>query len=434
MEPHELTAWAASQAIQAGTLTSEALVRSCLERIDARDADVRAWLHVDPAFALRWAREADKRPTRSPLHGLPFGVKDMIDTADLPTTFNSPLFQGYQPSRDAACVAILRSAGAVLLGKTDTVEFAVGGRKAATRHPRNFAHTPGGSSSGSAAAVGDRQVPLALGTQTGGSHIRPASFNGIYALKPTWGAVSREGAKLYAAGLDTIGWFGRCVEDLTLMAQAYRLNGANEDAAAALRDIRVGVCRSPVWKHIEPAGEQALALAQSRLIAAGVTVVDLELPAAFDGVRDAQDAIMRGEGRAAFLDLDLAHGEALHADFRAHVSNAYGYSPEALVAAYDTADLARAQFAAVLQAASVDVLLTPASPGEAPEGLHTTGNHVFNAIWTLLHVPCVAVPCTTGPAGLPVGVQLVAPRHRDGALLQMARALAPIIDAEGGAR
>ena len=184
-------------------------MRSCLARIAARDADVKAWLWLDPDHVIRRARELDKLPAKRPLHGLPFGVKDVIDTTDYPTTQNSPIYDGARIGRDAACVAVVRGAGALILGKTDTVEFASGGRKAVTRNPYNFAHTPGGSSSGSGAAVGDFQVPLAFGTQTGGSHIRPASFNGIYGIKPTWNRLSREGVRMSSITLDTVGWYGR---------------------------------------------------------------------------------------------------------------------------------------------------------------------------------------------------------------------------------
>ena len=198
-------------------------MRSCLARIAARDADVKAWLWLEPDHAIRRARELDKLPAKGPLHGLPFGVKDIIDTADYPTTQNSPIYDGMRVGRDAACVAMVRGAGALILGKTDTVEFASGGRKALTRNPYNFAHTPGGSSSGSGAAVGDFQVPLAFGTQTGGSHIRPASFNGIYGMKPTWNLLSREGVRMSSITLDTVGWYGASVDDLILVGTAYRL-------------------------------------------------------------------------------------------------------------------------------------------------------------------------------------------------------------------
>jgi len=430
MEPYELTASEAARSIREGRLTSEALVRSCLERIEARDPEIRAWIHVDPALALAAAREADKRlasdpATVGPLHGVPFGVKDVIDTADLPTTHNSPIFQGHRPSRDAACVAIARSAGGILLGKTDTVEFASGGRKAATRNPVNTAHTPGGSSSGSGAAVGDRHVPLAFGTQTGGSHIRPAAFNGIYGFKPTWGAVSREGVKHYAVSLDTIGWYGRSVADLALMAEAFRLEGMGGTAPVPLAGLRVGVCRSPVWSSIEPAGETALRLAALRLEEAGAVVEPFELPDDFSTLAEVQDVIRRGEGRAAFLDLYLGDRHRLHEELADHCEHNRGITARSLTEAYDVAGHCRARFAGLFE--RIDVILTPPAPGEAPRGLHTTGDHIFNGIWTVLHAPCLAMPCTRGPQGLPVGVQLVAPRFADARLLAMAGAMAPAV-------
>ncbi|TWA91940.1 Asp-tRNA(Asn)/Glu-tRNA(Gln) amidotransferase A subunit family amidase [Azospirillum brasilense] len=426
MEPFELTASEAARAIRDGRLTSEALVRSCLERIEARDPEVRAWITVDPALALAAAREADKRPAAGPLHGLPFGVKDVIDTADLPTTQNSPIFQGHRPARDAACVSIARSAGGILLGKTDTVEFASGGRKAATRNPVNPAHTPGGSSSGSGAAVGDRHVPLAFGTQTGGSHIRPAAFNGIYGFKPTWGVVSREGMKHYAVSLDTLGWYGRSVADLALMAEAFQLDGMGATPPVTLAGLRVGLCRSPVWSHIEPAGEAALLLAARRLEEAGAVVVPFELPDEFSTLAEVQDVIRRGEGRASFLNLYISDRHRLHPELADHCEHNRGITPRTLAEAYDVADSCRPRFAALFE--SIDVILTPPAPGEAPEGLHTTGDHIFNSIWTVLHVPCLAMPCGHGPRGLPVGVQLVAPRFQDAALLAMAEAMAPVVD------
>ena len=201
-----LTADALSARMRDGEITAEQLARACLVRIAAREADVRAWSYVDPDAVIRQARELDKLPSRGPLHGIPIGVKDIYNTADMPTQHNSPIYTGHRPNADAATVGTLRAAGALILGKTDTMEFASTGRLAATRNPHNLARTPGGSSSGSAAAVGDFHVPLALGTQTGGSLIRPASFCGVYAMKPTWNAVSAEGVKLISTTLDTVGW------------------------------------------------------------------------------------------------------------------------------------------------------------------------------------------------------------------------------------
>ncbi|MXQ14473.1 amidase [Microvirga makkahensis] len=430
MEPYELTASEASKLIAERKLSCEELVRSTLKRIEEREPTIRAWTYLDPQRAIRQARELDKQPAKSPLHGLTFGVKDMIDTADMPTSHNSPVYFEHRPGKDAACVSVVRHSGALILGKTDTVEFASGGRKAATRNPWNLAHTPGGSSSGSGAAVADRMVQLAFGTQTGGSHIRPASFNGIYGIKPTHGAISREGAKMYSHTLDTVGWYGRSVADLQLVAEAFRLVGHDTAAPVDVKGLKVGLCRSPVWRKSEPAGRAALAAAAKRLEAAGAIVIELELPAPFGELNAAQETIMQGEGRAAFLPEYLAYRHLLHQDFVDKVEGAHGITPEALIAAYDLAADCRRTFDGLF-GKELDVILTPAAPGEAPEGLHTTGDWAFNAMWTLLHVPCVGIPVGLGSQGLPVGIQIVGPRFSDAALLRIADACAPVIDLGG---
>src|ERR1700710_1784721 len=217
LDPAQLSAAPAAALIRTKQLSCEELARACLARISARDGVVKAWLSLDPDHVIRRARELDKQTPANPLHGLPFGVKDVIDTADYPTTQNSPIYDGMRVGRDAAPVAVVRGAGALILGKTDTVEFASSGRKAVTRNPYNPAHTPGGSSSGSGAAVGDFQVQCGFGTQTGGSHIRPASFNGIYGMKPSWNRVSREGVRMSSMTLDTIGWYGGSVAGLSVV-------------------------------------------------------------------------------------------------------------------------------------------------------------------------------------------------------------------------
>jgi Asp-tRNA(Asn)/Glu-tRNA(Gln) amidotransferase A subunit family amidase len=428
MEPCFLTAAEAAKQIRDGKLTSETLVRSCIERIEQREPVVKAWLYLNKTKAIATAREIDKRPPAGPLHGLPFGVKDMIDTADMPTTYNSNVYWKHRPAKDAACVAVARASGAVILGKTDTVEFAAAGRMAATSNPHNPAHTPGGSSSGSGAAVGDHQVQLAFGTQTGGSHIRPASFNGIYGLKPTWGVVSREGAKQYSNMLDTIGWYGRSVADLQLVGKAFQLFDMDVVEPVTARGLRVAMCQSPYWDKALPSAQQAFARAGERLAKAGAVLSDLKLPSIFDGMYEAQRVVMWGEGRASFLPEALVHGPALHQHFHDRANNSTGVTPEKMIAAYDLAASCRAQFDALF--ADFDVVLTPAATGEAPEGLHTSGDHIFNAMWTLLHTPCLAIPCTWGPKGLPVGIQIVGPRFSDARLMRIGEAVAPLIDVE----
>jgi Asp-tRNA(Asn)/Glu-tRNA(Gln) amidotransferase A subunit family amidase len=430
-EPCQLTATEAAALLAARKLSCEELLRSCLARIGARDPQVKAWLYLDADQAIRNARELDKlAPTpKGVLHGLPWGVKDVFDTVDMPTTQNSPIYPDRQIGRDAAAVAVARHSGGLILGKTDTVEFASGGRKALTTNPYNAAHTPGGSSSGSGAAVGDFQVPLAFGTQTGGSHIRPSSFNAIYGIKPSWGLVSREGLKMDSGTLDTVGWYGRCVDDLILVAEAFRLATRDAGPAVSPRGLRVGLCRSPVWEHIEPAGEAALLLAAKRLEEAGAIVEELTLPSPCEGLSAAQQTIFYAEGGRSFLPEYLGAHALLAEDLRERVENQRGITPEQLLASYATADKCRPLFDALF-GPKLDVVLTPSAPGEAPEGLHTTGNPIFNSNWTLLHVPCVGIPVMHGPKGLPVGVTLVGPRLSDARLLATAKALAPIIDAD----
>lgn len=428
MNPERLTAAEAARAIAEGRLTSVALVTACLERIDARDAAVRAWLHVDRAGALDAAARLDAERAvgrrRGPLHGVPFGVKDVIDVAGLPCTHNSPLHRDRVAADDAGCVAVLRAAGGIPLGKTDTVEFAAAGNLPATRNPHDPARTAGGSSSGSGAAVADLQVPLSFGTQTGGSVIRPAAYCGCYALKPTWGVVSREGAKLYSASLDTIGWYGRSVADLALVAGILDLP---LEAPRPLAGLRVAVCRTPYADLASPAAHAALDAAVRAIEAAGAVVVARELPPSMGDLNATKETVMSGEGRAAFLPTARVHGDGLHDRLRSHVENRKGITAAELRAALDHAAQSRVAFDSYYR--DVDAVLSLASTGEAdPVAPDHTGSPLLNALWTLLHVPVVSIPAGDGPSGLPLAVQLVGFRHADGALLAAAEAVARVVD------
>jgi len=419
-DPALLTATEALGRLRGGTLTVEALTRSCLDRIAARDADVRAWTYIDPDLALRQARELDRAGPTGPLHGLPVGIKDVILTRDMPTQYNSPIYQGHHPKVDAACVTLLRAAGALILGKTDTVEFAATGRRALTRNPHDLGRTPGGSSSGSAAAVADFHTALALGTQTGGSTIRPASFCGIWGFKPTWGLVSREGAKTYAPSLDTIGWFARSAADLSLIHDVFD----PEPAAAPKRDLkaaRIALCRTPQWGLADAASQMALTSGAETLRAAGATVTTLELPSDFDDLAAAQLLVMRAEGRAAFLAEYRTSAEDLGASIREQVENVDGYRREDLLRAYDLAARCRVLFDAL--AAPFDAVLTLSAVGEATPGLESVGDPVFNGMWTLLHGPCANAPGLCGPEGLPIGLTLTGPRFSDRTVLGVAAAI-----------
>ena len=433
-QPNELTASEAASLIADRKLSVEELTRSCLERISERDEAVKAWAYLSPERAIGKAKELDKvlihAGSMGPLHGLPFGVKDMIDTGDMPTTNNSPIYAGNRPAQDAQVVRVMAAQGAFALGKTDTVEFAAGGRKALTRHPLDPTRTPGGSSSGSGAAVGDKQVPLALGTQTGGSHIRPASFNGIYALKPTHGVVPVPGIRHFSPTLDTLGWYGRSPDDLILVARAFRLRDIDALPTIRTEGLRVGVARTHNWSVAEPETHAAVERAATLLAEAGASVFDIELPSPFETLNAAQKVVMQSEGRVQFLPDYLQHPTLLHKDFRNHVENTHGYTAEEFLSALDTAAACRPVFDGLF-GESLDVILTPSVVGEAPVGpSETTGDAVMNAMWTLLHVPCVNIPGATGPTGLPVGVTLVGPRLGDARLLAAAKAIAPVLDAD----
>ena len=400
------TASEALRLIARGDMTGDDYLAQCYAAIEARESVVRAFASIDPQ---------PRALADGPLTGIPFGVKDVIDTSDLPTQYNSPLYKGHRAAGDAGCVSVLRASGALVLGKTTTVEFASLGRVAATTNPYNPKHTPGGSSSGSGAAVATGMVPIALGTQTGGSIIRPASFCGVAAIKPTYGVVPIGGLKPYAPSLDTIGWMSRSVEDLEL---AFDCFGSLEATPSPSDDLRFGFYRTPYWDWAEPATRDAMQRARDRLTARGYEVIDVDGPLESERLNLAQDTIMHAEGRLAFLAEYAQWRERLHEELRDEVENSRGFRTEELAAAYDF--LGKMRPIMEREMSGFDAWLTPAVPGEAPAGLANTGDAVFNRLWTGLHFPAITLPCTTGPTGLPVGIQLVAPRFADRRLLAVA--------------
>ena len=412
---HTLNAWEAAAAIAAGTLTSEALVRDCLARIEERDPAIAAWTHLDSEQALAQARDRDQTPASGPLHGVPVGVKDIIDTADMPTTYGSPIYAGHRTAWDAACVALLRQAGAVIMGKTVSTEFAMY-EPGKTANPHNPAHTPGGSSSGSAAAVAAEMVPLALGSQTAGSIVRPASFCGVVGYKPTHGDFSLAGIKLLSQTLDTLGGFARCVQDLALLRAV--LMGSPSQPAALAEPPRIGLCRTPQWSQATPATQEAVETAARRFAAAGAQVEEVTLPAEFDGLVEAQTTVQIFEGvRCCAYELTQRR-EQLSASTQQLLGPGEKLTYAEYRAALHLAETCRAALPAVF--AAHDVLLVPSAPGEAPAGLGATGNPLFNRMWTLLHTPVVSLPGLSGPQGLPVGVQAVGPLGGDDDLLAAA--------------
>ena len=410
---NELSAAEAARRIAAGETTAEALAAACLERIAAREGELHAWAFVDRDQVLTQARALDRMPRRGRLHGIPFGIKDVIDTADLPTDYNSNIYRGHRPKADAACVALLRQAGCLILGKTVTTEFA-NNHPAQTRNPRNPSHTPGGSSSGSAAAVADFMVPLALGTQTGGSVIRPAAYCGVTACKPSYGSISRIGLKFDAESLDTIGVFGRSVEDLALALEP--LTGrAAPDFKAISGKPRIGLCRTPRWRDADAATQANLEAAAQRLAKAGAQLRDFELPAGSDQLFDRHKVIMGYENARALAWEYFNHPGQISATLKPRLDEGWKVTRAEYDEVREQARRCRRALAETMR--DVDFLLTPSAPGEAPASLASTGDPVFNRAWTLFGVPCVTLPHGKGPHGLPLGVQLVGGMDADSALL-----------------
>ena len=429
METWQLTAAQASARMADGILSSEDYTRAFLERSAQRDPEVKAWTWIDPQAAIACARERDREPRRSPLHGIPYGVKDVINTRNAPTQHNSPLYEGHRPGEDANCVAVLHALGAVMMGKTDTLEFASGGRRPLTRNPHNLAYTPGGSSSGSGAAVAAGMVPLALGTQTGGSTIRPAAFCGIHGMKPSYGRISFEGIKHYSVHLDTVGLYGRCIDDLWLLAQAYRLVDIAALEAPAPSALKIGVCETPMWSLASPDAQAALHRAAELMSRAGVTMKPLVLSSRFDTMTELQDVLMHEGGRAAFLPDYLRSRHALHPDFVAKVENERGFHAAQMREVIDAVAARRVELEAQMH--GFDAVLTLSAPGEATLGIASQGQATFNRIWTALGVPCINLPGLLGSTGLPIGVQLIQRRYEDERLLQVASALSPLLCPQG---
>jgi len=375
---------------------------------------VKAWAFVDWELALSQARMLDRSPRRSALHGVPFGVKDVIDTAEQPTEYNSPIWRGHRPKADAACVAQLKSAGGVILGKTVTTEFA-NNHPSQTLNPHNPRHTPGGSSSGSAAAVADGMVPLALGTQTGGSVIRPAAYCGATAIKPSFGSINRAGLKMLSEALDTIGIFSRCAEDLALALSVLtgRMMVEKNNGKP-----RIGLCRTPRWSDADQATQANLEAAAKALAKAGASVRDFELPTGSVDLFDKHKHVMAYETARALAWEYVNFPQQLSNNLKTRLDEGWKISRAEYDAMRETARRCRRALAERMR--DFDFLLTPSAPSAAPASLASTGDPVFNRAWTLLGVPCVTLP-HGAENGLPLAVQLVGAQEDDMALIAWAQ-------------
>ena len=400
-----LTVREAARQVAERRLTAAALAAAYLDRIDARETVVGAWQYLDREQVLAAARQRDAEPPRGPLHGIPIAVKDLIDTADMPTSYGSAIYRGHRPAADASCVALAKAAGAVVLGKTVTTEFAAF-TPGKTANPRNPAHTPGGSSSGSAAAVADGMAPLAFGTQTAGSVIRPAAYCGCVGYKPSFGMINRAGVKPLADSLDTIGILARRVEDAAFFAGVLSERPALRHLAVPGEPPRFGLYRTPMWDEAEPAtAAAALDTAREALEREGAAVAELAIAPEHHGLAEAQNTIMCFEAVRAFAYERTLRSAELSPRFAQMLDGGMTVGADEYDRALAHAAEARVGLAAFF--GSCDAVLVPAAPGEAPLGLGNTGDPIFNRMWTLLGVPCVTLPARWAENGLPTGVQLI---------------------------
>jgi Asp-tRNA(Asn)/Glu-tRNA(Gln) amidotransferase A subunit family amidase len=431
---HRLGAAEAARMIREGVVSSVEVVQACLARVREVDGQVQAWAFLDPDYTLAQARAADEyrlsgQPTGA-LHGVPVGLKDIIDTADMPTENGSVLHAGRTPSRDASVVSLLRAAGAVIMGKTVTTEFATR-TPGKTRNPHNSGHTPGGSSSGSAAAVAAEMVPLALGSQTTGSTIRPASFCGVYGLKPTHGLIPRYGMLQLSRSLDHVGLFARSVEDIALLLEELAAHDERDPdsrprARVPYRAVAVeepplapmfAFVKTSLWERVDA---DARAAFQELVEHLGDRVEEVELVTPSDEVLEWQRAV-GGAEIVINLRREWEHGrDKLSAALRARIEHGRGVRALDYLDALGRVPELNASLTELFEQ-RYDAILTPAAFGTAPKGLESTGDPAFCALWTLCGMPALSVPLMQGANGLPLGVQLVGARHRDARLLRTAR-------------
>lgn len=422
--------------LAAGALSARQVADGFLARIAERDDEVKAFAFVDPEHVRRQADALDalKRSGRplGALHGVPVALKDIVDTADMPTENGTAADSGRRPSKDASLVLRLRRAGAVILGKTVTTELAYLS-PAATRNPHDLGRTPGGSSSGSAAAVAAGMAPLAVGTQTGGSVIRPASFCGVVGFKPSHGVIARSGVLQQSRELDTVGVFARDVEGAALLADVIQgADGVDPDAPPIapmrfLDHIRAGppmpplfaFVKTPMWDRAEAATREAFGELAAAL---GDSCDGVELPEVFAEGYAAQRAINLVGIARNYRHYAERHGDLLSELMHEAVAKGHEISATEFLAACDWPEVLRAGLDQIFE--RYDVLVTPAAPGEAPRGLESTGDPAFNALWTLLGVPAVTVPLMVGENGMPLGVQLVGRKGQDERLMRVAAWLA----------
>jgi Asp-tRNA(Asn)/Glu-tRNA(Gln) amidotransferase A subunit family amidase len=424
-DPAELTASEAAQEIESGSLSATALMESLLARVAEREGVVKAWAHLDKDQALASARANDASGS-GPLKGIPLGVKDIIDTANMPSRYGSPIYKDNQTRSDATCVQLVRNAGGVIMGKTVTTEFAARGARETT-NPHNPKHTPGGSSSGSAAAVAAFMVPLAFGTQTIGSVLRPASYCGVYGYKPTYGEFGLQGVKENTGTLDTVGLFARSVEDISLLRSGMLRLGNNPLKSPDISSLRIGFCRTPVWSEIEDTTAAMIEEAAVRLSKVGATVEDLTLDEkAFEESRISSQ-ILKSYSMHRGLAWEIAnHHDEISTTLReTYLKNAGDITHSDWRKSLIMWEDYRRKFSD--ETKDYDIMLTASALGEALEGLDATGSPIMNDLATRTHIPAISIPAFTGPKGLPVGAQLMGHWGEDHKFLEAAKTVASVL-------
>jgi amidase len=409
-----LTASEASAKLASGEITSVALTRDCLDRIAARDGEVHAWDYIDPDYALEQAKALDREARRGPLHGVPVGIKDIFDTKDMPTGHGFGPYQGKQFGVDSTCVAQLRDAGMVIMGKTVTTEFACP-KPRQTLNPHDPTRTPGVSSSGSAASVADYMVPLANGTQTGGSVIGPAANCGVYGYKASLDGIDRSGFRHCKKSIDTIGLFARSIEDLILLRQVQ--TGAAPGKSSG--KPRIAVLRGPNWEEAEPSMQAAVERVAAILAEAGATVSDFDLPQTFADIIP-HAAIINAWEASIMLEAEVRdHLDGFNDHNRERIDWVKGLSEENYLNAGKTLDAARSEMDTIFD--GFDLILSPSLPGEAPVGLTEVRTATFARLWTQMYTPSVNFPLFEGSNSMPICFQLVGKRSTDDATLANAK-------------
>ena len=401
--------------VTAGRFTAQAVTRACLDRIAERDGDVKAWAFVDPDIALNQARAIDNNPTKGALAGVPLGITDIFDTFDMPTDMGSPIYRNNRTFADASSVALARRSGAVILGKTITCEFA-GLTPNVTRNPHNLDHTPGGSSSGSGAAVADLMCAVGYGTQTGGSVLRPASFCGVVGYKPTYNLIARGGTKFAAESRDTIGLLARSVDDVDLVASVLI---ARPPTPRRDTPPTIGLCRTHLWEHALPESKHAVEESARRLQAAGARIKDVSLPDSFSVLAEARTIVNPVERARSMAHEWNTNRAQISPGLTRQIEEGLRIPHDRYVASLKRMKECRDLIPDVV--GDCDCLLVPCVTGEAPEGLQFTGDTRFQEFWTALHTPAITLPTHKGPKGLPIGIQFVGRIYDDGLLLSVAR-------------